>query len=67
MLERAGGGSSKDSWKALSLPSRPLISVEGAGVGGKLGRGMAVSEDFIVICHSVVVACAISFGVVPSR
>lgn len=40
MLERAGGGSSNIMLSVLSLPSRPLMSVEQMGVGGSLGRGM---------------------------
>jgi hypothetical protein len=38
---KAGGGSSKDMWEATKAePSRPLRSVDEAGVGGRVGRGI---------------------------
>ena len=47
----AGGGSSKASWRGASLePSVPLMSVELAGVGRSVGRGMvAVRCGFLVV------------------
>lgn len=38
----AAGGRAKfvSNWPAFPLALLPVISVEGAGVGGKLGRGM---------------------------
>lgn len=42
----AGGGSSKDSWReARSLePSWPFMSVEDAGVGNNVGRGIVYCD-----------------------
>lgn len=38
---KAGGGSSKDMWEATKAePSRLLRSVDEAGVGGRVGRGI---------------------------
>jgi hypothetical protein len=46
-LATAGGGSSKDICREEKWnPSFPLISADGAGVGGWLGRGMIIGIRF---------------------